>query len=105
MDGFLSIYIDSYLMNIATTNQPTASTASLMPVTPSNTPLKRCNFLPRSEKYVIMKFILYLMLLYTVFLHRKPIYEPSPTSNRILNECELAIGSPTSTSTIASSSL
>jgi hypothetical protein len=45
------------------------------------------------------------MLLYTVFLHRKPIYEPSPISNRILNEHELAISSPTSTSTITSSSL
>jgi hypothetical protein len=102
MDGFLSIYIDSYLTNIVMTNQPTTLTASLMPVTPSNTPSKRCKFLPRSEKYVIIKFILYLTLLYTVFLHSKPIYKPSPTSNQILNECELAIGSPTSTSTIAS---
>jgi hypothetical protein len=87
-----------------TTNQPTTSTTSSTPVTPSNTLSKRHKFLPQSEKYIIIKFILYLTLLYTVFLHRKPIYKPSPTSNQISNECELVIGSPTSISTIASSS-
>jgi hypothetical protein len=40
-DANLSVYIDSYLMNIGLANQPTASSAISMPQTPTNTPSKR----------------------------------------------------------------
>jgi hypothetical protein len=50
-DTNLSVYINSYLMNIGLANQPTALSVISMPRTLTNTPSKRRKFLPWSDKY------------------------------------------------------